>query len=405
MKSIIVCDDHGLATKIADFWCRVGFDAVAPQIVPFESCVAVLLADSNANAAVVFLAGRQFGSTELARVKQLCEIGDHAKVVAIGPAHGPQIVLEAVRNGAADFLDIGSEFEAQLRNFAARLTRAPANRAGHLISVFSAAGGTGTSTLAVNLAAALAKQGTACLLDFQMRGGDLAALLKCQPRHNILSLADKAHQLDRAMFDQSLIKHDCGIHLLASPQLFSEHRQIVPQVVQQVVQFAVESYPNVVVELEDLEHAEQVRTVAASHRIILLLRLDFVALSRTRKCIDFLLNAKVAPERIVLVAGRTGQPKEMPVETCAEVLGLPINHRIPEDSASVNMAVNLGTPVLDLCPKSAIAASIVKLAAEITGTPASTSEPEQGIWRRRASLAAGVAGLVLSSFQSTYTRK
>src|SRR5262249_1978876 len=152
-------------------------------------------------------------------------------------------------------------------------------------------GGPGASVLAVNLAAALAKREQACgLLDLHVRGGDLAALLKCQPRHTLLSLAGKAHQLDRAMFDQSLGKHECGIQLLASPDLFSDYRQISPNLIQQVVQFALASFSNVVVDLEDMEHPEQVRTLAASDRIIVPLRLDFVALQRTKKCIEHLLK-------------------------------------------------------------------------------------------------------------------
>jgi Flp pilus assembly CpaE family ATPase len=190
---------------------------------------------------------------------------------------------------------------------------------------------------------------------------------------------------------------------LASPQLFSDYRQINPQIVQQVVQFALASYQRVVVELEDLEHSEQVRTLTASHWIVLPLRLDFVALSRTKKCIDHLLNLKVAPERIVVVASRAGRQKEMPVDTCAEVLGLPIDHRIPEDPASVNMAVNLGLPVIDLCPKSAIAANIVKLAGSISGGAKEESKPDRGKWPIPANLAAGFVGLISSCVNAAFT--
>ena len=42
------------------------------------------------------------------------------------------------------------------------------------------------SILAVNLAAVLAQGGSRCgLLDFQLRGGDLAMLLKLTPRHTL----------------------------------------------------------------------------------------------------------------------------------------------------------------------------------------------------------------------------
>ena len=195
-------------------------------------------------------------------------------------------------------------------------------------------GGAGASLLSVNLAAALAQIEKTCgLIDLQLRGGDLATLLKSNPRHTLLSLASKAQQLDRAIFDQSLIKHESGIHLVASPEPFTDYRQISPQVIQKVVQFARNSYPNVVVDLEDAEHSEQVRTMATSDRIILPLRLDFVSLCRAKKCIDHLLQSKIDREHIILVANRTGRAKELPLNRVVEVLGLPVEHRIPTTRA------------------------------------------------------------------------
>jgi pilus assembly protein CpaE len=380
MKVVIACDDPSLAAKIAGGLRQVGIDCPASQLLSLDSAQATVTGRDNRSLVVVFFGSQQFSSPELALLKQLCDgSGPNLKVVAVGPANSPTVVLQAIHSGAVDFLDMKGNFEDELRSFLGRLKTAGGEGAkvGRLFTVVCPAGGAGSSVLATNLAAVLAQREPFCgLLDFHVRGGDLATLLKCLPRHTLLSLAGKA-QLDRAMFDQSLVKHECGIHLLASPELFSDYRQISPQVIQQVVQFARATFPNVVVELEDMEHAEQVRTLAASDRIVIPLRLDFVALCRTKHCIDHLQRANVPRERIVLVACRVGQSNELPVDRFAEALGLPIDHRIPHEPAPVNAAVNLGLPLVVASPKAKSSLAIVRLAESLIGAKSAVDEPHR----------------------------
>jgi pilus assembly protein CpaE len=399
METVIACNDASVSAKISAALRQAGIECPLSHSVSLESSVAAVGRVVGDSSLVVFFGSQQFSAEDLSQLKSLSAgSGPHVKIVAVGPANSPHVILEAVHSGAADFLDINNNFEGELRKLVERLKSSAGQRTqvGRLFTVIGPAGGSGTSVLATNLAAALAQMEQVCgLLDFKVRGGDLATLLKSQPRHTLLSLAGKAHQLDRAIFDQSLIKHDCGIHLLASPQQFSDYRQINPHLIQQVLDFARASYPNVVVDLEDMEHPEQVRTLAASDRIIVPLRLDFVALNRAKKCVEHLLRANVRRECITLVANRVGQPKELPVESFAEVLGLPIDHQIPDDPSAVNAAVNLGMPLVTSSPKSKATASIIRLAESLTGASQNVGEAQRSKWRPLSlKAAASIFGLV-----------
>jgi pilus assembly protein CpaE len=401
MKAVIATNDPSLSAKISAGLRQVGIDCPASQIVSLDSAQAAVNACDNRASIIVFFGSQQFSLPDMSQLRELCAgSGPHGKVVAVGPAHSPHVVLHAIHSGAVDFLDVKGDFDSELRNLVGRLKTAAGDGAkvGRLFTVVGPSGGAGASVLATNLAAVLAqREKVCCLLDLHICGGDLAILLKSRPRHTLLSLAGKAQQLDRAMFDQSLVKHECGIHLLASPELFSDYRQINPQVIQQVIQFARESFPSVVVELEDMEHAEQVRTLAASDRIIIPLRLDFVALNRTKQYIDHLLRASVRRECIMLVACRVGQPNELPIDRFAEVLGMPVEHRIPHEPAAVNAAVNLGMPLVVASPKAKSSMSIVRLAESLIGAERAVGEPNRAK-RPLFSLksAASLLGLVTS---------
>jgi pilus assembly protein CpaE len=385
MQTVIACNDQSISLKICASLRQLGIECPLSKIVS-QDCTQVLTpTNGDRSLLVVFFGSATFTLEELTLLKQLSTLGgERVKVVAVGPAANPNLILQAVRSGAVDYLDVNYNFDTELGNLLDRIKTADRDQAGvgRLFTVLGHVGGVGASLLATNLAAALAQKQEVCgLLDFQLRGGDLAMLLKSTPRHTLLSLADKAHQLDRAMFDRSLIKHESGIHLLAGPEPFSDYRQVSPQVIQKIVQFARASYPSVVVDLEDAEHPEQVRALAASDQIILPLRLDFVSLCRAKKCVDHLLRANVLREHITLVANRTGQPKELPVQRVSELLGLPIEHQIPDDPATVNSSFNLGEPLVIASPKSKVAQSIVRLAESLIGIEPDAVEPAPSLRR------------------------
>jgi pilus assembly protein CpaE len=371
MKAVIACSEPLLAEKLESGIRDAGVECPQSHHLSVETIHAAIAGlGGNSGNLVVFFVAPQFAPADFTLLKQLCaDNAPNVKVIAVGQAHSPSVVLEAIHSGAVDFLDIKADFGRELRELVRRLIAADGEHRveGKLFTVVGACGGSGSSTLAINLAATLAKrQGSCGLLDLHLRGGDLATLLKLKPRHTLLSLAGKS-QFDRTMFDQALVEHECGIRLLASPEPFSNYRQISPQLIQQAVQFARASFPSVVVELEDMEHAEQARTLAASDRIIIPLRLDFAALCRTKCCIDHLLRASVAKDRITLVACRDGQANELPATRFAETLGLPVNHRVRNDSAVANAAVNLGMPLVLASPSSKVSLAIVGLAESLIG--------------------------------------
>src|SRR5262249_7855613 len=155
-------------------------------------------------------------------------------------------------------------------------------------------------------------------------------------RHTLADLAAKKDHFDLAMFEQSLVKHDSGVSLLASPEPFSDFRTIRPDVILRVVQFARHAFTHVVLDLEDCEHDEQLRVLAASERIVHVVRPDFVSIRRARKLHEFLSRAKVPRDHVTVVANRLGGPKSLDGNMIAEGLGMPVEHLLPDDPDAVN---------------------------------------------------------------------
>jgi pilus assembly protein CpaE len=292
-----------------------------------------------------------------------------ACVMAVGPASNPKLVLRALRGGIDDYLDeaeLDDDLKVALRKW--RSAKTNQSRNGRTIALLAPSGGSGSSTLAVNVAVALARQHqTAALIDLKLHAGDLAPLLDLKPTYTLADLCLNATRMDRVLFERTLVRHSSGIHLLASPRTLADFSHVTAEGVQRALTQARSAFPYVVI---DLDHSfSEVQTIALRQAdvILMVLRLDFTSLRNARRSLDYLHDLGIAEERVRLVVNRYGQPKEVPASKAEEALNLKIAHYIPEDARSVNRANNNGVPLILEAPSAKVSRSLVKLAASVNG--------------------------------------
>jgi pilus assembly protein CpaE len=284
-------------------------------------------------------------------------------LLALGQASESKLILRALHEGADLFLD-EAELEAGLEAALARLHSKgeSATPTGRVVAVLACSGGSGASTLAVNLATVLAREHQRCaLIDLKPGRGDLAALLDLKPAFTLADLCLNVARLDRAMFEKVLVEHPSGVHLLGSPQLFGGMRVVTAQGVGQALTLARKFFPHVVVDLEDCFHEEQVLTLRHAAVIFLVIRLDFTSLRNARRILEHLQELEVHESRVRLVANRHGQPGELPLAEAEEALGVKIAHHVPDDPKTINGANNAGVPAVLRAPSARVSQSIAQL--------------------------------------------
>lgn len=299
-------------------------------------------------------------------------------VLAVGLASDSKLILRALHEGADHYLD-EAELEPQLEAVLQRLQikeegiRQPAGR---VMALLGSSGGTGASTLAVNLAGVLAREvGRCALIDLKPGIGDLAALLDVKPTHNLADLCLNAARMDRAMFESALVLHPSGVHLLAPPQMYEDIRLVTAQGVNKTISLARDSFRFTVVDLEDCYHEEQVAVLRQSEFVLVVFRLDFTSLRGTKRILDYLDQAGIGGERVRLVINRYGQAKELPLSQAEDALGRKITSLVPDDPKSINAANNAGEPVVFRTPSSKVAQSIVHLANGLIKPDGGKSSP------------------------------
>lgn len=369
MQAYVISDSESGSLKLRDLLRVAGHDCQVGRLTPLSQSTASLN-QTKPEMVAVFLSPDPEPGLALIRTLRGAATG---KILAIGPASEPKLLLRALREGAHQYLDetdLKNELQTVLSLFKTQSTTP--SEEGKLIAVLAPSGGSGSSTLAVNIATVLAKEHKSCLLiDLKLGGGDLAALLDLKPSYTIADLCQNSGQMDRAIFERTLVRHECGVALLAPPKSVADIRKITPQGISDVLNIARGVFPYIVADLDDYFHQEQTQTLRLAESILVILRLEFTSLRNTGRTLEHLAQMNIPRDRIKLVVNRYGQPKELPANKAEEALGVKITHYIPDDPRTINRANNGGIPAVLESPSAKVSRSVIQLAQSVNGRPKS----------------------------------
>jgi pilus assembly protein CpaE len=366
MTAFIVAEQGSIASRIAEVLKFGGHDCPTSHVLSPEIATGRLGREAAIDLVIVALpSDHERGLSLLPTISRLAP----GKVLAVGPAADSKLVLRALRNGAGDYVDtadLESELEAAIGRLAE--TALGAVPAAKLIAVFSPNGGAGSSTIAANLAVALAiRHKSAALIDLKLESGDLSALLDLEPTFTLADLCRNSSRLDKVMFERSLVKHDSGVALLAAPRHLEDIGLVRPEGVAQALSLARASFPFVVADLDHSYREEQRVVLRQAEFVLVPFRLDFASLRNVRRALEHLDRLEVPAERVHLVVNRHGQPLEVRSSKAEEAVGRKIAHLLPEDAKAINRANNQGIPVIIESPSARFSKSLTQLSMLLDG--------------------------------------
>lgn len=180
-----------------------------------------------------------------------------------------------------------------------------------IITTFSPKGGSGCTTVALNLAHELRRltQAPTLLLDMDQLYNNTAVLLNIKPNlclADLLGNGQKTDHLDPAMLAGLITQHESGVHVLAaSKNVLDEHDLLPPELLPLIVQFARQQYRYLVVDLpsHSVDPYHQFWVEQAQSALVVS-RLDIPALYRTRQYLE-LVGPHLPADRLKLVLNRS----------------------------------------------------------------------------------------------------
>jgi pilus assembly protein CpaE len=242
--------------------------------------------------------------------------------------------------------------------------------------VYSPKGGTGVTSLAVNLAITMNNEETPTLLvDGNLQFGDVAVFLNEQGKNSILDLAPRSDELDPEIVDSVLIKHAAsGLRVLAAPSKPEYAERVHGDQFGKLLQYMRKMFAYIVVDTTPVLNEITLSTLDQADLVVLSVTQDIPSIKNSRLFLDLLNTIGVQRSRICFIVNKLDKRiLGITPEKIGENLKQPVEALIPLDEKIVSNSVNRGVPfVLD--NKAQPSAKAVFALAEIIRTRLSKME-------------------------------
>jgi pilus assembly protein CpaE len=305
----------------------------------------------------------------------------------------PALLLDAMRVGVTEVVAaplVASDIEAAINRLVVQRSITPDS--GIALAFVGAKGGVGTTTVAVNVAATLARlvPGSTLLIDLHVANGDAAVFLGAEPRFSIVDALENTHRLDEAFFKNLIAKTKAGVDLLAS----SERTMTSPVDVRRIrtlLDMAERHYRYVILDiprwdaavLDSLEGVKQVVIVANQE----------LATVRSASRLAAMLRQRHGKDKLTVVMSRPDRHAAIGHEDVERAVGVKVRHTFPGDYRRALEALNKGRP-LALENGHELSGSLERLARSLAGLerPTAAERPAKGftLFGSRKTVIAGV---------------
>jgi pilus assembly protein CpaE len=290
-----------------------------------------------------------------------------AAIFAIGNLNQPQIIVNAMRAGAREFIERPTNTTDMLEAFVRLTTAQRRGRQegirGKVFSVINAKGGNGATTVAVNLALALqSSYGQTALVDLAPLG-HAALHMNLKPVFNVADATRNLHRMDASLLESFMTRHSGGLQLLAGTNVPAAVDPSTAEFVR-LFDMLVTHYRYVVVDASSRFDAAS-RLIASLSETVLLVACSDVASLWSAARVQQYLGETGSRERVRLVLNRFRKVPGFSEADAEAAVGAKLIWRIPNQYFAISGAIDRGTPVMDQ-RNSEIARCFAGLAQELT---------------------------------------
>ncbi len=307
-------------------------------------------------------------------------------------ANDSDTLLRALRAGAQEVLrrpldrSALSQAVERVASLNAQRNGASGGAARGVVTLFSIKGGSGISTLAVNLAVSMRglTQREVVLADFDYQSGDAAFMLGITPKFSVADVVE-AVRIDSASVQDALMRHKSGIKVLPQPEQLDRVAGVTPEQVGNMVEILNSTHDRVVVDCPHVFNEFTLEIFDRSSTILLVTELSIPSVRAARRSLDILgkLNFMSVPDRVRLVVNRFTDQSAIDRSQIEDTLGIPVFGTVANDYGAVSRSINMGEPLCGESGESRAARDIHALARKLVPADA-IEESEVAVPARRS---------------------
>jgi pilus assembly protein CpaE len=309
----------------------------------------------------------------LAELEPIIARFTNTRFIVLSTSRHDDLILEAMQIGARHFLvkqSIPEDLAAVLDRLIPK-GRVEAGKEGPVLTVVSASGGCGATTLAVNLAEELRLMSSepALLVDLDCHYGALATYLGVDGQYGLADVLADPARIDSQLISSTAVPYSEGLHVLMSPastdltgqgSLAFGHLGKAIESCRRTYGYTVIDAPRVPIEV-----AAGLAQASAVTMIVFQVSVKDIRFARSLR--GALLERGASGEAIMLLANRYRKRHSMiSVEDAEKALGGVGFCRIKDDFRSAIRGLNYGQPLSQAAPRSSLRREVRRMAVELT---------------------------------------
>jgi pilus assembly protein CpaE len=266
-------------------------------------------------------------------------------IFAVGDMRNPMAIVGSMRAGAGEFIDRSTGTEGLLEaftRFSAARSKSRSTGKARVFTVLNAKGGTGATTLAVNMAVALQQHGQSILVDFSPIG-HAALHLNARPTFSVMDALQNLHRMDASLLEGLMTSTKDGLHLLAGPQQPYTTAPAAAELAR-LFDLLVSHYQYVVVDCSGRLDQTTRLLSDLSNVVLMVAQTDVVSLWSAGRIRSFLEEGN-GRKHLRLVMNRYKKIPGFSEEDVERATNLKILWKVPNNYQLIAPAIDKGTPV------------------------------------------------------------
>jgi len=262
---------------------------------------------------------------------------------------------------------------------------------GNILAVFSPKGGSGCTTVAINLAVSLAKSYRVILVDASLQFGDVAVMLNMKNMTNITDIVQRMNELDPELIGTVVQVHQSGVHVLLAPPRPEMADMVTEENMRATVEMLRQVYDYIIIDTSSNLNDITLSLLDGADRILLVTQQSLPSLKNVSRFFDLCESLEYTTDKTWLVINRGSVKAGISVKDISKILKRPIVMTIPAAEAIANAAADQGVPIISGAgQKQPIGMALMKLADYVNqqfseartvsknGKGAATTENEDG---------------------------
>jgi len=297
----------------------------------------------------------------------------HVPILILTALAGLKEKLEAFEAGADDHMtkpfepaELVARINVLLRRHESTLQQpSPPKTEAHVIAVHSLRGGSGCSSLAVNLGIGLSNMWhvPTLIMDQVLNAGQVALMLNAPLKRTWADLANiPADEIDWELLKTVVFKHENDVNFIAAPTYPSQADLISEEMFTKVFGIFREHYEYIIADLPHDFSGTTIQVLDTANVVVMLFSPELASVRAAAAALDTYHKLKYSDDKIKLVLNWTFERRGLIRKNIEAVLGLPITHVIPFATDLFIDAINTGKPLLSNRPNENLCTILERLA-------------------------------------------